>query len=848
MPSFFGGLKMTVDSCDALIDSGLNRLHQGDPAAAEVLLRQALEIHPDNSEVLNLLGVCLFKQDKKTEASNALQQAVQLDPNDADVHYNLAEVFAAMGHAEAAEKSYLRCSQIDPSHPTAWRRLSDLRAGAKNHAGAVQSAQRALEQTPEDSELMFWIAQQMILMGQIKEASSLLRRATSLAPENLRGQVFEFNTAISDNNIDVAVEAIERAFKLAPDNQQVLLARFLLYYRIHWLKEATNAGGEYVRRFPEDADAHYTLASAFEQQNELGGAALGFARFIDLQPENPVGYARLGRVLLNIGHLQDAEAQLKKSLELDPKSVAALMHLSYVLEKLPGRLAEAEALVRQSLEIAPTDMEGRSWLAMLQCKQSKHTEAAQTYRQILEKDPQCLPALLGYGSLLAGQGRIETAWENFEKAWSMSSKKAHSRASGLFFANAHPDLTQDRLFEMHQEWATLFQQENPKVFTSWDNDRSPDRVLRIGYLSPDLRSHSVAYFMQPILATHDNSAVEVYVYDSTPMSDQISIHLHALVKHWHRVVGGGAERIAEMIREHKIDILVDLAGHTAENRLDVFASHPAPVQVSYLGYPNTTGLPQIEYRFTDDLADPVGADTYYTEQLVRLDGGFLCFNPPPPTPEVAPLPAGASGAITFAAFNAVHKINRKVVALWSSVLRSLPGSTLLLKGGGMADPETRASLLENFAGQGIQEDRIIFVERTVGYFEHLIVYNRCDIALDTFPYNGTTTTCEALIMGLPVVTLAGERHSARVSQSILTRLDLGELIAHSPEEFVSIVSKLAGDRERLAHLRSTLRMRMSQSRLMDSKAHTKAIENAFRKIWQDWCAKYPGNESIPKET
>jgi predicted O-linked N-acetylglucosamine transferase (SPINDLY family) len=172
----------------------------------------------------------------------------------------------------------------------------------------------------------------------------------------------------------------------------------------------------------------------------------------------------------------------------------------------------------------------------------------------------------------------------------------------------------------------------------------------------------------------------------------------------------------------------------------------------------------------------------------------------------------------------------------------------LLKGGGMADPETRASLLENFAGQGIQEDRIIFVERTVGYFEHLIVYNRCDIALDTFPYNGTTTTCEALIMGLPVVTLAGERHSARVSQSILTRLDLGELIAHSPEEFVSIVSKLAGDRERLAHLRSTLRMRMSQSRLMDSKAHTKAIENAFRKIWQDWCAKYPGNESIPKET
>ena len=830
---------MTVDSTDALIEAGLDRLHQGDAAGAEDFLRRALDVQPQNSEALNLLGVCLFKQDKKADASKALQRSLQLDPDDPDAHYNLAEVLAAMDDPKAAEKSYLQCIKVDPSHPTAWRRLSEMRARAKNYLGAVESAQRALQQTPDDSELMFWIAQQMILGGQIKEASSLLRRATTLAPENLRGQVFEFNTAISDNNIDVAVEAIERAFKLAPENQQVMLARFLLYFRINWLKEATQTGGEYVKHFPEDADAHYTLASAFEQQNELGGAALGFARFIELEPEKAIGYARLGRVLLQVGHLKDAENQLRKAIELDPKMVPALMHLSYVLEKLPGRLAEAEATVRQALEIVPDDTEAWAWVALLQYKQGNHTEAAQTYRKTLESNPKAVPSLLGYGGLLAGQGQIETAWEYFEKAWSIVSDKSFARASSLFFANAHPGLTQDQLFEIHQQWANLFQKENPKAFTSWDNDRSPDRVLRIGYVSPDLRGHSVTYFMQPILAAHDKSAVEVFIYDCTPISDQLSVHLHAMVKHWHRVVGGGAERIAEMIREHKIDILVDLAGHTAENRLDVFVRHPAPVQVSYLGYPNTTGLPQIQYRFTDDLADPVGADTYYTEELVRLDGGFLCFNPPPPWPDVVPLPAGESKPITFAAFNAAHKINKKVVAVWSSVLRALPDSQLLLKGGGMNDPETRSSLMASFRDQQIDASRIIFVERTAGYFDHLLVYNRCDIALDTFPYNGTTTTCEALWLGLPVITLSGNRHSARVSQSILNRLDLSNLVANNPQQFVAIATRLAADRRYLADLRSSLRAKMTQSRLMDAKAHTVAIETAYRRIWRDWCSKHP---------
>lgn len=828
---------MKVDSCDALIDTGLQRLHDGDSAGAEAQFREVLQLQPENSEALGLLGVSLFKQDQKPAARDALQKAVDLDPSNADSHFNLAEVLAALDEPKAAEASYLRCAQEDPSHPTAWRRLAEMRARAKDHKGAAEAGERALEQTPDDVDLMFWVSQQMIVAGRVPDAAVLLRSATKLAPDNLKLEVLQFNAAIFENDADGAVEHIERAAKLGADDKQVLLARFLLYNRLRRYKDAADAGGEYIKKFPEDADAHYTLGCAFEQLGEHGGAALAFARYIELQPERAVGYARLGLVLLHIGHLKDAETQLRKAIELQSDLFPAHMHLSFVLERIPGRLPEAIDAIRKALEIQPKSGEATSWLASMLAKQGKHTEAAQTFRQALELDPKNIAALVGYGGLLAAQGRIELAWENFEKAWAIAPTKAFIRATALFFSNAHPALTQDQIFSLHQHWASLMHQEKPHIFTSWDNDLAPDRVLRIGYLSPDLRSHSVAYFLEPILASHDKSAVEVFVYDNTPISDQISVHLHSLVKHWHRIVGGGADRVADMIREHQIDILVDLAGHTADSRLDVFARHPAPVQVNYLGYPNTTGLHEIEYRFTDEIADPVGSDTYHTEQLLRLDGGFLCFRPPPPAPDIVPLPAGESGPITFASFNAVHKINKKLVAIWSAVLRSLPGSTLLLKSSGLADPETRAALLENFITEQIDESRIVFVERTLGYYDHLQIYNRCDIALDTFPYNGTTTTCEALWMGLPVITLAGDRHSARVSMSILTRLGLNELVANSPEEFVSVVAGLAENRQRLAELRRTLRPRMAGSRLMDAAAHTRTIEAAYRDIWRQWCAK-----------
>jgi predicted O-linked N-acetylglucosamine transferase (SPINDLY family) len=507
-----------------------------------------------------------------------------------------------------------------------------------------------------------------------------------------------------------------------------------------------------------------------------------------------------------------------------------------LLEKNPSKREEAIAEARKAVELDPNDVEALNWLGMMLVRCGRHTEAGESFRKSLEISPKGVNALVGYGTLLAGQARIHEAWEKLEQAMRLAPEDPFPPMSAVFIGNAHPDISADELFALHQKWARLWQKREPAPFKSWNNDPDPDRKIVVGYLSPDLRGHSVSFFLEPLLRAHDRSKFTIVIFDNTQMADLVTERMLGLVDHWYRVVGASEQRIVEIVQEKKIDILVDLAGHTSENKIGVFARKPAPVQITYLGYPNTTGLAEVDYRFTDELCDPVGAaDTFHSEELIRLPGGFLCFRGADAAIEVGPLPAGESGSIKFCSFNAVHKINGKLIALWSRVLKAVPGSTMLFKAAGMSDPETRRHMVAHFEDNGIGPERLEFVERTISYKEHLEVYNRCDIGLDTFPYHGTTTTCEALWMGVPVVSLTGDRHAARVGLSILTRIGLAELAAETPDEFVDVAVKLATDRKRLTALRAGMRERMLKSRLMDAKAQAGEIEAAYRKMWQRWC-------------
>jgi predicted O-linked N-acetylglucosamine transferase (SPINDLY family) len=357
--------------------------------------------------------------------------------------------------------------------------------------------------------------------------------------------------------------------------------------------------------------------------------------------------------------------------------------------------------------------------------------------------------------------------------------------------------------------------------------------LTIGYVSADFMAHPVAYFMGALLAAHDRRRFRVICYASVRGPDAVTRQVRKVAPEWRDVAHLGDEKLATLIAEDGVDILVDLGGHTASSRLTMFALKPAPVQVSYLGYPNTTGLAAIDYRLTDAWADPPGlTDRWHTEQLIRLPGGFLSYTPPANLPDVAPLPAASNGFVTFGSYNNFAKTSQSTIALWTAVLDAVPNSRLLLKASFLDDPGTAAEIIALFAAAGSDPQRITLRGRTRGHLDHIRSYGALDIALDPHPYNGTTTTCEALWMGVPVLTLAGDRHSSRVGTSILTAAGLDDFIAVSPEDYVARARSLSSDLQGLASLRLRLREQVAASPLADPKRLARAIEAAYLRLWR----------------
>ncbi len=362
-----------------------------------------------------------------------------------------------------------------------------------------------------------------------------------------------------------------------------------------------------------------------------------------------------------------------------------------------------------------------------------------------------------------------------------------------------------------------------------------ERRLRVGYVSADFRRHAMSDFFLPLLERHDPARVEAYCYSNTPVIDDITRRCEELAPHWRDIVALNDDAAAALISSDRIDILVDLSGHTSGNRLELFARKPAPVQVTYLGYPGTTGLAQMDYRITDALADPPGAsEANYREQLLRLPHSLWCFAPPLQMPEVGPLPASAAGHITFGSLNSAFKLTPHLIALWSRLLISLPESKLLLAGIPPGAPQ--AGIAREFEANGIDPAGLEF-HAFLRPAEFWALHHRIDIALDSFPSNGGATSCETLWMGVPLVNLAGASFLSRAGLSILTTAGLPELVAHSDEEYLRIAQELARDRVRLAQLRAGMRERMRASPLGAAAAYTRDLEDCYRKAWQQWCAR-----------
>lgn len=568
----------------------------------------------------------------------------------------------------------------------------------------------------------------------------------------------------------------------------------------------------------------------------------------------------------NQGRFQEVE-QVCSAISAESNDYAQAQHLLGLLAYQHGMLAEAEVFLRNAVALRPREAMFRNHLGSTLCGQGRLDDGIATYRRALKLNPRLADTHYNMGNALMRKGNLVQAQRCFERALKLEPNylearqnyanllrdQGHAAKAELLLSRAkqkyptHAGLASNYLFNLnyhvtdgqrlideHRQFAGVHAEIPAGQLSKHTNTPEPDRRLRIGYVSADFCRHSVSYFIEPLLKHHHRDRFEIYCYASVPNEDDVTQRLAGLADVWRNIRHAPDEAVAEQIRLDGIDILIDLAGHTSNQRLLVFARKPAPVQVTYLGYPNTTGLSSIDYRITDIWADPVGNERWHAEALLRLPDGFLCFAAPDEAGDINPPPSLSKGYITFGCFNAMAKIQPELIQLWCEILKAVPDSRLLLKNTALTDKEIQKQVVLAFKKHGVAANRLILHGRLSSQRDHLALYHQVDIALDSFPYNGTTTSFEALWMGVPLISLYGELHASRVGLSILATIGLEDLAASTPVQCVTVAKVLANDRQRLESLRLSLRGLVEQ-KLCDAESFTCKVESAFRDIWQRWC-------------
>jgi predicted O-linked N-acetylglucosamine transferase (SPINDLY family) len=599
------------------------------------------------------------------------------------------------------------------------------------------------------------------------------------------------------------------------------------------LAEATELVARVCKKEPGNAEAWFMHGTLLGNAGHFGEAADCLRQAITLQPGNALGHFNLGNSLAALGQFEKAAAAYSRAQKLAPGRAEIAQALARMEIKC-GRFREAEQQYTQYLTSNPGDADALGNLGSCYFHLGDLQAAVDCYQKALKikQEPGWLD---GLGAALCQQGRVMEALHTQREAARLKPADPRIRSNLLLTLNYQTDISAADFLREHRNWQTSLTINTAKV-GSYNNKPEPERPLKIGYVSPDFRTHSVAYFIEPLFGHHDRRMFELYAYACAPHRDTTTDRLESMVKQWRDISMLNDRQAAAQINADHIDILVDLSGHTAGNRLPIFSLKPAPVQITYLGYPATTGLTTMDYRMTSTFADPEGQEQFYTESLIRLPETFLCYTPPKGSPEIGLPPFNNKGYITFGSFNNLAKINEDVINAWVNILQKSPNSRLLIKNPSLGDPDTAQRYLSQFESLGIEADRLDLRGLAPTITMHLNTYNDIDIALDTFPYNGTTTTCEALWMGVPVIAVAGQKHASRVSANLLSVLGLDDLIASDVPDYTNKALELSQNTEQLQSLRISMRERMNSSPLCNPPEFTHTVEAAYRKTWQTWCS------------
>ncbi|HVY49284.1 MAG TPA: tetratricopeptide repeat protein [Minicystis sp.] len=575
------------------------------------------------------------------------------------------------------------------------------------------------------------------------------------------------------------------------------------------------------------APVHRTLAQAawMRTQPDLAIALAEVATGLDM---DDVRSAEI-RVEILLKARRHQEALALADALVARASVSTNAYVLAGLARLRTNTAGAIEHFERAVEVGPKHAPAWEGLGLATMEAGLEDKAVPALRRVLELAPHQMKCRANLAVALANGGEHAEARALIEQG---RGARGELDSTGLFLLNTLDGMSAEEVAEEHRRWGRSEVARHAERVVLGPSRTPGKKRLRVGYLSPDLRAHSVAFFMLPIIVAHDRDAVEVVLYHDDAQADEVTALARKRADGFRSVSDLSDDELFERLRADRVDLLVDLAGHTRCNRLSVFSRRPAPVQVTYLGYPNTTGLGTIDARVTDAFADPPGeTEALHTERLVRPFASFLAYAPLASTPEPSSPPVETNGVVTFGSFNARRKVTPGCVALWSRVLAEVPNSRLLLKSKPLDAPACLERLLRDFEAHGIARERVEAVPHQRSMLDHLATYARIDVALDTSPYNGTTTTCEALWQGVPVVTLAGRVHASRVGASLLTNVGLADLVAADADAFVKIASTLAGDVARRRSLRMGLRAMMRSSPLCDARGLAAGLERLYRELF-----------------
>ena len=777
-----------------LLATGLQSHQAGRLAEAEACYRRVLAAQPNYTEVHMQLGLALKAQRKLKEAIAAFRRAVAIKPDWAEAQYNLANALDDNGEFDEAAAAFHRAIAIKPDWADAHLALGNALKNQGKLEEAIAAYRATINIKPDYAMAHSNLGVALNDLGKLDEAITAYRRAIVIKPDYAVAHSNLGNALRAQGKLDEAIVAFRQAIAIRPDL----------------------------------AGVHSNLGNALRDQGKLDEAIASYRRSITIKPDYAEAHSNLGDALRALGEVEEAITAYRQAIAIRPDLAETLSHLGVALAD-QGKFDEAIATYRWAIAIKPGCAEAHSNLGNALREQGKVEEAAAAHRQAIAIRPDLAEAYLNLGVALCDQGKLDNAVAACRQAIAIRPDFAEAHNNLLMELNYIAGVSNADLLETARKFGETFDQPSAKAVAP--TDLNCDRRLRIGYVSGDLRYHPVGYFLARVLPAHDRRSVEVFCYTNSAVVDAMTARLRATSDHWRSIVGMSDADAASLIRRDGVDILIDLSGHTNKNRLPLFALRPAPVQASWLGYFGTTGLAAMDYVLMDAVSTPPGEERWYSEAVVRLPYGRFCYEPPEIAPAPVDPPFSRRGYVTFGCFNNISKIGPDVVRSWAKILEASPGARLICKWRTLGEETSRRGLIDAFAAAGVPADRL----EPRGFSPHqemLVEYGDIDIALDPFPFGGGLTSCEALWMGVPVVTLPGDRPASRQTLGFLQHAGLEDLAASSPADYVETAASLAGDPQRLASLRHSLRPRLAASPMCDGPLFTATLESAFREMWR----------------